>query len=495
MSDHHHHQQTSQQSQQLSQSQQQAQQQQAQQAQQQQQMLSIKVMRLGKPVLQLNNDGKFLLKPEVEGSCVQESDTLFKESLKIPSAFGSITAGEVLKCCICVTNSSPIDINNVILRVEINKYTNASATQLVYKNVLLDTISQPVATLTFGGKINHIVQHKVIDSGYHHIVCSVRYTRHMPSTPAGSVAAAGGGGGGGGTAAAVAAAVSGAGGAAPTQQMTLRKSYGFNVGQPMNVQARIHYLYPKEGHKWLVEVQAIAKVPVFLEGFSMEPCDSCTCTPLTPLADGGSGIGEDSDGFPQPQPLQAGGKSRFPAHLPRFKPLEKYFGPESVIHRVFEVALKPNTPVPQKLGTININWNGPFGSANKMSTSIVLPPEKAHSTKSATPITLVGIAPESPSVPLYTPFTLRCTFSNMGDEPIRATVSFTEGIASNTGISLADHITQGDPILFEPKKEVTTTFNLVALCPGLQSIGRLTLTDLGNGKKMIFKDLGSIVVL
>lgn len=449
-------------------------------------------MRLGKPMLQLNNEGKFLLKPEVDESCcMQESDTLFKESLKIPSAFGSITAGEVLKCCICVTNSSPIDINNVVLRVEINKYTNPSATQLVYKNVLLDTTSQPVATLTFGGKINHIVQHKVIDSGYHHIVCSVRYTRHMPSTPAADSASAGTGTG---TATAAAAGGTNGGNANPTQQMTLRKSYGFNVGQPMNVQARIHYLYPKEGHKWLVEVQAIAKVPVYLESFSMEPCDSCTCTPLTPLPDGSSNNNSnENEGVPHGP--QAGGKSRFPAHLPRFKPLEKYFGPESVIHRVFEVSLRPNTPVPQKLGTISISWNGSFGAGNRMATSIVLPPEKAHSTKSATPITLVGIAPESPSVPLYTPFTLRCTFSNMGDEPIRATVSFTEGIASNTGISLADHITQGDPILFEPKKEVTTTFNLVALCPGLQSIGRLTLTDLGNGKKMIFKDLGSIVVL
>lgn len=484
MSDHH--QQPPQQSVQQSSQQQQQQQQQS----QQQQLISIKVMRLGKPVLQLNNDGKFLLKPDVDGH-PQESDAIFKESLKIPSAFGSITAGEVLKCCICITNSSVIDINNVVLRVEINKYTNSSATQLVYKNVLLDTISQPVPTLTFGGKINHIVQHKVIDSGYHHIVCSVRYTRHMPqssvspalqSQPLSSSTSASTGG----SAAAAAAANS-------TQQMTLRKSYGFNVGQPMSIQTRVHYLCPKEGHKWLVEAQAVAKVPVYLESFSLEPSDACTCKPLTPAGSDVSGCGSGDD----EHPVTGGSKvSRFPAHLPRFRPLEKYFSAESVIHSVFEVSLKPNYRIPSTLGVINICWSGPFGSANRMTASVALPPEKAHAPPKAVPISLVGIAPESPSVRLYTPFALECTFLNMGTEPVIATVEFVENPASSSaGISLADHIALGDPIVFEPKKEVAVSFNLVALNPGLQGIGRLVLRDIATGKKLYFKELGTIVVL
>lgn len=441
--------------------------------------ISVKVMRLGKPSLQLNNDGKFLLKPEVD-SCIQESDGIFKESLKIPSSFGNITVGEVLKCCICVTNTDTNDLTNVVIRVEINKYTNNSATQLVYKNVILDTSSQPIATLPFGGKINHIVQHKVIDSGYHHIVCSVRYTRHTSTSYAAAAAAAAGQVG-----------VGASGTVSPTQQMTLTKNYGFNVSQPMSIQTRIHCLYHKEGHKWLVEAQAAAKVPVFLESFSMDPSDACTCKVLSPQSN-------DSDNTPSddiPSGLLSTEKSRFPAHLPRFKALEKYFGPDSVIHRVFEVTLRPNYNIPQTLGTINISWNGQLGSTNKMSTPVTLSQEMTNPSKSSSMISLVGIVPETPSVQLYKPFTLKCTFVNMGQKTIKATVAFTEDMTNNTGISLADHIAAGEPIFFEPKKEFSTTFNLVALHPGLQSIGKITLTNLATGKKMVFKDLGSIVVL
>lgn len=444
------------------------QQQQQSQQQQQQQLLTIKVMRLGKPMLQLNSDGKFLLKPDGE-FYPQESDSIFKESLKIPSAFGSITAGEVLKCCVCVTNSSPVDMTNVTLRVEVHKYTSPSATQLVYKNVLLDTISQPVATLTCGGRIDHIVQHKVIESGYHHIVCTVRYTRHLTST-AGSTAGA----------AAAAGTTMAATAASTQQQMTLRKSYGFNVGQPMAIQTRVHYLYPKEGHKWLVEAQMVAKVPMFLDSFTMETNDACVCNPLTP---------EESDPCVPPSP-----ESRFPAHLPRFKPLTKYFVPDSVVHRVFEVTLKQNCSVPPTLGFACVSWNGPFGSPNKMNVPIITPVDKTPTAAQAPlPVSLVLIQPEAPTALLYKPFALKCTFSNTGSEPISATISFAEGTAS--GISLADHVSQGSKALLEPKKNVSVSFNLVSLQPGLQNLGQVAITETGTGRKLDFKDLGSIVVL
>ncbi|KAJ7074351.1 hypothetical protein C8F01DRAFT_1100222 [Mycena amicta] len=136
-------------------------------------------------------------------------DLHVSELLTLPAAFGKIELGETFSSCLCVNNESPMEVEAVSLKVEM---------QTASSKVLLGEFGGPDTRLTVGDALEDaVVHHEVKELGQHVLACTVTY--QLPA------------------AARLAAPVND--GSDPNLQ-SFRKFYKFAVTNPLSVKTKVH---------------------------------------------------------------------------------------------------------------------------------------------------------------------------------------------------------------------------------------------------------------
>ena len=134
--------------------------------------ITLKVMRLCKPSLTFGLPIPFPPPAGDHGSTSPlepEPNTALSGMLSLPQSFGDIYLGETFSCYISLCNTSPIDLAQVGLKVEVQ-------TQL-QRETLSDSSAteETVDRFASGQTLDRIVSYDLKDVGIHILICSALY--------------------------------------------------------------------------------------------------------------------------------------------------------------------------------------------------------------------------------------------------------------------------------------------------------------------------------
>jgi hypothetical protein len=86
------------------------------------------------------------------------------------SSSGEMHLGETMCCYISSTNDGDHRVTNIVFKAEIQSGLR--------RYPLVDNSKSPLAEMTPGKSFDHVIRHKLSETGGHMLVCSLSYTTH-----------------------------------------------------------------------------------------------------------------------------------------------------------------------------------------------------------------------------------------------------------------------------------------------------------------------------
>jgi hypothetical protein len=205
--------------------------------------LTLKVMRLSKPGFHIVPP-LMCEKDDIPGDILAESGKKdgsivdgfgMTSFLQLPTSFGIIYLGETFRIYISLNNPSPLEVNNVSLKVELQ-----TASQVV---PLFSNSSSSVDKFPPGVSHDYVVAHEVKEGGVNILACTVYYIR------------------------------------SDGEKKSFRKFFKFQVMNPLTITPRIHTI--KESVFVEANIENSTQSPIYIESVTLIPVDtSHTCTDM-----------------------------------------------------------------------------------------------------------------------------------------------------------------------------------------------------------------------
>lgn len=378
-------------------------------------LLSLKVMRLSKPTLQLSTatlsteagDVKqkktkskifflFFLKKikftfekntkvldEVLGSSSSNAAAANVATglLALPSAFGQIYLGETFTSYVSLSNGTPYEVTQVVVKAELQTASNR-------KFMLLDTSAAP-ATIASVSNADHVVTHDIKEAGQHILGCTASY-----NTRSG-------------------------------ERRQFRKFFRFQVQQPLTVKQKLHSI----GHDLLLEVQLtnITADPLVIEAARLDPHAALVATVV------------DAD-FDRPDDRAPAAAAVARQCRRGAAASERRLLPATAIRQLlYRLSPRVNSAAGFRaaaaavnVGKLDITWRHGTGNAGRLQTAHFVH-KLAHELA---PLELYIL--DSPhDVVLEREFSLRCEFVNAGTAPMLLSLAFASSVASAAAAAAA----------------------------------------------------------
>ncbi|KZT26322.1 DUF974-domain-containing protein [Neolentinus lepideus HHB14362 ss-1] len=291
------------------------------------------------------------------------------ELLTLPSSFGAIQLGETFSSCLCVNNESPVHVEGVTLRVEIQTATS---------KILIGEFGGPQLRLGVGDTLENVVSHEIKELGQHVLACTVSY-RSLPGQVHQSSADS----------------------AHDPAVQSFRKFYKFAVTNPLSVKTKVHtprsptaLLSREERERVFLEVhiQNVTQEALWFERIHFECSEGWmahdTSTVLSKSSEQPESVFGGCSALMQPQDMRQYIYILTPAQVPPFP-----------------VNHPPGAVIP--LGRLDISWRSSFGEPGRLLTSTLSRriPQPQQAPASALPPHLQRAAasgsphPQSPQLP------------------------------------------------------------------------------------------------
>ncbi|KAG0166397.1 hypothetical protein DFQ28_007258 [Apophysomyces sp. BC1034] len=393
-------------------------------------LLSLKVMRLSRPLLATNSPVYYEVSdkptPLVEGleslhisdltashpivgrNDVEIRDFGLSQLLQLPSTFGNIYLGESFNTFVSVNNESLEDVHQVGVKVELQTSSQ--------RFVLSDTTAMPKTTLDPRATYDVTVAHEIKELGVHILVCFVQYYTQ------------------------------------DGKRRSFRKYEKFQVANPLAVKTKLNNLV--DGRVFLeAQLQNVSAGPMYLERMKFEPSEHFNFQDLNCI------VGSEDDA------------SVFGNH---------FIHPQDV--RQYLYLLTPRDPhndriarTTNALGKLDILWRSSMGDVGRLQTSQL--------TRKAPMLEDVEVQPfwvaEGPvRVVLETPFRLGLRIRNHSAQNMKLVLS---AVKTKMGSVLLSGLSSRQLGEVAPNQSTETELEFFPLTPGLQRVGGLKVMDLLTG--------------
>jgi hypothetical protein len=301
--------------------------------------------------------------------------------LALPSAFGQIYLGETFTSYVSLSNGTPYEVAQVVVKAELQTASNR-------KFMLLDTSAAP-ATIASVSNADHVVTHDIKEAGQHILGCTASY-----NTRSG-------------------------------ERRQFRKFFRFQVQQPLTVKQKLHSI----GHDLLLEVQLTNTTaePLVIEAARLDPHAALVAAVVD--------VDFDRPDDRAPAAAAVARQCRRGAAAS-----ERRLLPATAIRQLlYRLSPRVNTAAGFRaaaaavnVGKLDITWRHGTGNAGRLQTAHFVH-KLAHDLA---PLELYIL--DSPhSVVLEREFSLRCEFVNAGSAPMLLSLAFASSVASAAAAAAA----------------------------------------------------------
>ncbi|KAI8366789.1 uncharacterized protein BYT42DRAFT_587888 [Radiomyces spectabilis] len=399
-------------------------------------VLSLKVMRLSRPLLATNSPIYYEAaeKPNslVEGleslnisdlaashpvlatENIQIRDFGLSEMLQLPSNFGNIYLGETFNTFISISNESDQAVHQVGVKIELQTSSQ--------RFMLSDTTTVPRTTLEPYSTHDVTVSHEIKELGVHILVGSVHYT------------------------------------SADGKKRHFRKFYKFQVSNPLAVKTKLNNM--ADGRVFLeAQLQNVSAGPMYLERMKFESSEHFTHQDLNfkvPSGDPSSDQNETSvfhTQFIHPQDV----RQYLYMLIPR----------ESSNKRIARTT--------NALGKLDIMWRSAMGDLGRLQTSQLTRKAPMLEEIEVQPF---WIMPGPVKVVLETPFRLGIRVHNHSNQNMKLVLS---AVKTKMGSALLSGLSSRHLGEVGANQSIETQLDFFPLTPGLQRVGGLRVMDLLTG--------------
>eukprot|EP00727_Mastigamoeba_balamuthi_P002073 m51a1_g11863 hypothetical protein (470) ;mRNA; r:517092-518610 len=392
-----------------------------------------------------------------------------RDTLSIPTVFGSIAAGVSIRLCINLANSSLADVTRVALRVELHRVSTAPSrastpppspsppsratspvqgatpppppgvpagviAQPSLVATLVDNTESPIAKMAPAERADFIVQQVIPEPGRYAIICLASYCRGA-------------------------------------DERSIRKSFNFAAGKALDIRTRTHDT-PRGA---LVEAEIEAFESFFVEDVSFEPSEHLAASPVV------------APELPDP------GACEWPQSLPRLD-RTRVASPGHVLQSLFSVLPKdPNaTRVRGELGHVRVAWRTGFGDLGVLYS----PPvrfDPAESPDGQQPPLEIRVERSPPArAVVHSPFPVTVRLTNTSGSRMTLRTAFSEEAGS--GVVVAGVRAEAVAVDVAPGKFCEASATFLPLRPGIHKLGALRVIDDASGREFTFAGYASVLV-
>ena len=192
--------------------------------------LSLKVMRLSKPLLSSKQDVIMSFSNNIESLQLPSIDS----TMSLPSSFGNIHLGEYLNCLLVLANNSlnGAAFHKVTMKIELQT-TNQRIT-------LYDTSLEPANEMKNKDIISTVIKQEIKETGVHVLICSIHYKVHENDL----------------------------------EKKFFRKFYKFQVINPLSVKTKVNYCEERSCLFLEAQVQNLSMETLFLNQVKFLPSEA-----------------------------------------------------------------------------------------------------------------------------------------------------------------------------------------------------------------------------
>lgn len=395
-------------------------------------LLSLKVMRLSRPLLATNASVYYessSYKPLIEGleslnisdltashpvdtqqDQLEIRDFGLSQMLKLPSSFGNIYLGETFSTLVSINNEAQQLVHQVGVKIELQTSSQRFS--------LSDTTTTPRHSLDAQATHSVNVSHEIKELGVHILVCSVHYVTEG-------------------------------------RRRHFRKFYKFQVSNPLAVKTKVNNMI--DGRVFLeAQLQNVSVGPMYLERMKFDPSEHFTFTDLNTI------VKEKDEDDNQKKDSVFG---------------DPFIQPQDV--RQYLYMLSPRDPnndrmarTTNALGKLDIVWRSAMGDLGRLQTSQL--------TRKAPLLDDVEVQPfwlekdEPAQVQLEIPFQLGIRVRNHSTQNMRLVLS---AVKTKMGSVLLSGLSTRYLGEVGPNQTTETRLEFFPLTPGLQRVGGLRVED------------------
>uniref|UniRef100_A0A7S0NNI5 Trafficking protein particle complex subunit 13 n=1 Tax=Calcidiscus leptoporus TaxID=127549 RepID=A0A7S0NNI5_9EUKA len=405
----------------------------------------MKVMRLCKPTFlntqpvpfsgMAQSSGQAPPAPSTSGNLptLHDDDCAISGMLMLPQSFGDIFLGETFSCYISLTNISPVELNQMGLKVEVQ-------TQLQRETLSDSSIPEAGSVRRFapGQTLDRIIRYELKDLGIHILICSALYADSY----------------GGGK--------------------YFRKFFKFQVQNPLSMKSKTHSLAAHNEILVETQLQNATSRPLFLESVSFIPSAQFDVEPLTnfdaavieaaPLeCSESAAMGSNTDASSLP-----------PVGLPAFGHMAYLKAGDTQQHMYRLRGKQPpwHLRTVAALGRMEVVWKAQMGESGHLQSNTV---QRKLPTSAARAIEVnVLVAPQQ--VVVETPFEVSVSINNTTSRERSIALRF-DSSPANTNAIVLDGASGRSLGTLKANSSQNATLNLIALEPGMHKIVGLQLVD------------------
>lgn len=348
--------------------------------------------------------------------------------LSLPHSFGDIYLGETFSCYVSLCSTSPVALENVGLKVEVQ-------TQLQRETITDSSVAKGVKRLEPRETLDSIVEYELKDCGIHILLCTALYG----------------------------------------DGKYLTKFFKFQVHNPLSLKSKTHVLAPQQEVIVETQVQNATARMLFLESVRFTPSPQFELVPfrrratVEETAQGKSEIDEELESREDGYETSSG-----EALAPRAKlGTMAYLKAGDVQQYMFR--LRGKLPAAQlkrvsALGRMDVAWKSGMGEAGHLQSNTV---QRKLPAPRPLEISVISLPHE---VTLHTPFEVCCSICNSSTKEQNLQLRFENSPEKASGFVI-DGVSGRTLGKLKPYIVANVTFSAIALEPGVQKLQGLKFYD------------------